>query len=79
MIADYIVAPRAAAGDAGTRALRDLLAGVDNDSVKIKSVSGPPGAPRHAVLAMTDDMAQKLQSRYARELIIEPDSTLQMS
>jgi hypothetical protein len=71
---DFIVVPAAAAGSDGVAALKQLL--TELGGAHVKSLVGPPDAPRRAVLTLSPDEAQALSQRYAGRLLFERNAAL---
>ncbi len=71
-----LVAPNPTAGEAGRRALAELIADADLAG-HLVSVSGAAAAPSRAVLELPDPAtADALRSRFAGRLTIESDAAL---
>lgn len=71
---DFIVVPAATAGSDGVAALKQLLSELGD--AQVKSLVGPPDAPRRAVLSLSPDEAEALSQRYAGRLLVERNAAL---
>jgi len=77
--ARFIVAPR---GPTATGALQQLQAAVEQQgraAASVEEVVGDPQHPARLVITATQGAARALKDRFGGELVIEPDSTLQMT
>jgi hypothetical protein len=72
-----LVAPRAAAGESGRRALAELIGAIASHAGRVVSVAGDAASPSRAVLVLPDAATvDALRTRYANHLLIEPDAEL---
>jgi hypothetical protein len=77
-LAPYIVVPTTGSKTQGNILLEFIRVTEERADVSVERVVGPPTNPRRLVIRASPSTIANLQMQFTDQLIIEPDSDLQM-